>query len=111
MYKIIYGYVDLNISDFFSLCHSKYNLHKHGFTSKPLRRPCKEHLNNFFTHRATQIWNKLPESVVSAPTIAAFKNRLKSLTVAVFHHKCIADFLLCSCLSFYLAAYARTAVV
>ena len=29
---------------------------------------------------------QLPESVVSAPTFAAFKNRLKSLTFAVFLH-------------------------
>ena len=36
-----------------------------------------EHLNNFFAHRASQIWNKLLESVVSAPSFAAFKNCLK----------------------------------
>ena len=50
MYKIIHGYVDLNFSNFFSVCHSGYNLRRHGFTIQLLRRLCKEHLNNFFTH-------------------------------------------------------------
>ena len=72
MYKIIHGHVDLNFSDFFSVCHSEYNLHRHV-----LRRPCTKHLNNFFMHRASQIWNKSPKSVVCAPTFAAFKNCLK----------------------------------
>ena len=53
MYKIIHGYVNLNFSDFFSVCHGKYNLHTHSFTIKPLRRSYTEHLNNFFTHRAS----------------------------------------------------------
>ena len=35
MYKIIRGYVDLNFSDFFSVCHSEYSLRRHGFTIKP----------------------------------------------------------------------------
>ena len=43
MYKIIHGYIDLNFSNIFSVCHSEYNLHRHGFTIKPLRRPCREH--------------------------------------------------------------------
>ena len=32
VYKIIHGYVDLNFSDFFIVCHSEYNLHRHSFT-------------------------------------------------------------------------------
>ena len=47
MYKIIHGYIDLNFSDFFSVCQSELNLHRHGFTIKPLKRPCMEHLNKF----------------------------------------------------------------
>ena len=43
MYKIIHGYVELNFSNFFPVCYSKYNLHRHGSTIKPLRRPCMEH--------------------------------------------------------------------
>ena len=77
IYKILHEYVDLNFSDFFSVCHSEYNLRKHSFTIKLLRRPCMEHLNNLFMHGASQIWNKLPKSVVSAPTFDAFKNHLK----------------------------------
>ena len=70
MYKIIHGYVDLNFSDFFSVCHSDYNLHRQ-------RRPCTEHLSNFFMHRASQIRNKWPKSIVFAPTFAAFKSHWK----------------------------------
>ena len=52
-------------------------MHRYVFTIKPLKRPCMEHLSNFFVHRASQIWNKLHKSVVSATTFATLKNRLK----------------------------------
>ena len=57
MHKTICGCVDSNFSNVFSVCHSEYNLQRHGFTIKPLRKSYTEHLNNFFTHKASQIWN------------------------------------------------------
>ena len=41
-----------------------------------------ENVNNclqrkrFFTNRVTEVWNKLPDSVVEAPTVNSFKERL-----------------------------------
>ena len=36
----------------------------------------KEVRHNFFSFRVTSKWNSLPESVISAPSINSFKNRL-----------------------------------
>ena len=55
MHKIIHGYADLHFSDFFSACHSGHNLRRNGFRTKPLQRPCTEHLNDFFLHRARAV--------------------------------------------------------
>lgn len=37
---------------------------------------CRQH---FFSNRVTNAWNRLPEHVVSAPTLNSFKNRLDKL--------------------------------
>ena len=43
-----------------------------------VRRPEGGHnlRHNFFTLRVVKIWNKLPEEVITAPTVDAFKRRL-----------------------------------
>ena len=78
-YKIIHGIVDINFSDFFSFGQCGYDLRRHSFAIKPLTKPSTDHLLHFFSHRVPRVWNKLPESVVSAPTFTAFKKRLKLL--------------------------------
>ena len=39
---------------------------------------------NFFSVRVVQIWNKLPEEVVSVGSVSAFISRLNSLYVSFF---------------------------
>ena len=48
----------------------KLNKHQHG-----KGKSCSVR-NNFFTERIFEDWNSLPDEVVLAPTINAFKNRL-----------------------------------
>ena len=40
--------------------------------------------SNFFTKRVCELWNSLPNRVVTAPSVNAFKNRLQQL-----HRKCL----------------------
>ena len=37
--------------------------------------------NNFFTRRISENWNSLPEEIVQAPSVNAFKNRLDKFWV------------------------------
>ena len=52
----------------------------HSFTLiHPSDRPPKSKLRtNFFTERIIRLWNGLPESTVSAPSLSTFKGRLDS---------------------------------
>ncbi len=36
-------------------------------------------IKSFFTQRVVNLWNSLPENLVSAPTENAFKNRIEKL--------------------------------
>ena len=91
-YKIIHGIVDINFSeksdenkksDFFLFGQCGYDLRRHSFAIKPLTKPSTDHLLHFFSHRVPRVWNKLPESVVSAPTFTAFKKRLKAFDLSL----------------------------
>ena len=47
----------------------------HGF--KLLKRHCRSQLrSNFFSMRVVNLWNSLPDEVVTAPSLNAFKNRI-----------------------------------
>ena len=77
VYKIVNQFIDLDFNNFFSLRKSTYNLRGHKFTLKT--RPRKSNITaNFFSFRTVPVWNALPESIVSAPTLACFKNRLRN---------------------------------
>ena len=75
--------------DTYKFLSGKYNVATDMFTlagyqgtrghSLKLDKPTAKRLDirrNFFSHRVVNTWNSLPEEVVSAPTVNAFKNRL-----------------------------------
>ena len=68
MFKIYHNLCDLNIYEFFKLCKSRYNLRQHSLTVKSLFHPKHEQYRYFFFNRIVNIWNNLPESIVSAET-------------------------------------------
>ena len=48
-----------------------------GHSLRFVKRDCKLDVRQkFFTNRVVNLWNSLPESVVTAPTLDTFKNRL-----------------------------------
>ena len=72
-FKLLHGYEDIPYTEFFQL--NRNNLRGHSLKlSKPnhWRTTLK---GNSFAIRVIDNWNALPESVVSAPTIATFKLR------------------------------------
>ena len=74
IYKILNRYYNVEPSKFFTLSTTvttrghPFKLFKHR--SRLLVR------HNYFTNRAVNLWNSLPGSVVTAPTVAIFKRQL-----------------------------------
>ena len=80
-YKIVRGMVDVNLSDFFTLSGSSIT---RGHCYKISFRHC--HVNahlNFFSNRVIAVWNSLPETVVTAPTIDILKFLLMKLELPI----------------------------
>ena len=49
---------------------------KRGHPFKLKKQQCNYNLcQNFFTPRVINMWNKLPENVVTSPTVNTFKNK------------------------------------
>ena len=74
MYKLTHGLYDTSSSVKFTY---NVNARTRGHRFKLYPHHVKYDLRRyFFTNRAFNIWNSLPESVVDACTVNAFKNRL-----------------------------------
>ena len=77
VYKIIHGLVDVPFREQFSFYASPYNLRNHEYTLKRESYSSDER-KNFFSNRVIPIWNRLPDRIVSSPSLSSFKFRLKS---------------------------------
>ena len=76
VFKIMNGLVDMKPSDLFLMSHNT-GTRGHGF--KLFKKHLKKGLNLrkfFFSQRVVDVWNKLPEDVVSVKTTNQFKNRI-----------------------------------
>ena len=89
MYKICHNLSDLNFHNFFLYQNSGYNLHQHDWTIQSFTHPKHNQFKNFFTNHMPDVWNKLPQDIVSAPslsssTICVKKFDLHSITSFVY---------------------------
>ena len=73
-YKIIKNIDDIESSQFFETSNTR-NLrgHQYKMYKSYVNKTCRK---NFFSHRVINDWNRLPNEVVDASTLATFKNRL-----------------------------------
>lgn len=80
-YKILTEYYDVpSLQDLYTLNANKH-LRGHSFKlwgNASKKKPLKQFLPN----RVVTAWNRLPESVVKAPTLNCFKNRLDRLNIS-----------------------------
>jgi len=73
-YKILNGKVDTDLSNVFKL---NSNSCTRGHAFKLYKLQCNlDSTKYYFTNRIVNLWNNLPENVVSASTVSMFKNRL-----------------------------------
>ena len=73
-YKILNGKVDTDLSNVFKLNSNSCTC---GHAFKLYKLQCNlDSTKYYFTNRIVNLWNNLPENVVSASTVSMFKNRL-----------------------------------
>jgi len=82
-YKILHGYVDVDISSFFARVTG-------GVTRGNDMKLYKSRLysvrdGNFFCNRVINVWNSLPSDVVNASSVGIFKRRLRCFRLPEYH--------------------------
>ena len=81
-YKFIHGLVDVDLSEF-STFFPNSTLLGHSFKlDVPIARTNVR--RNFLTCRIVNVWNALPENVVSAPNIVTFKKRIAQINLSKY---------------------------
>ena len=76
-FKYVNGHYDVDMSSLFML---STNSRTRGHSRRLTKIRCKSALrSHFFSHRVVNVWNSLPEEVVSAPNINTMKARLDKL--------------------------------
>jgi len=77
MCKICYNLSNLQFDDYFSFRHTFYNLRQHSFTVQSLFNAKHKQYRHFFFILIVNVWNHLPEEIISASSLSLFKLRLK----------------------------------
>ena len=77
VFKLVKGIDKMDYRLFFQFVKSNRT---RGHRYKLIKNSCRLELRKiFFSQRVIDIWNKLPEFVVEATTVNAFKNRLDKI--------------------------------
>ena len=80
VYKLLTQKYDMEVSNFIPLHSERVHEQRRnlrGHTKKIFKERSRlEIRKNFFANRVTDLWNSLPEAVISAPSLNSFKNRL-----------------------------------
>jgi hypothetical protein len=81
-YKILHNLVDVNSKEFFTLSQ---NTHLPGNKFKLVKpKSVSVRDSNFYVNPVVNIWNSLPDSIVTADSIFSFKRRLNSFDFSNF---------------------------
>ena len=73
VFKIVKGLVRLDINIFFKKSDTALRGHNEKFFKPRNRLPAR---NTIFSRRTINDWNGLPQTVIDAPNVNIFKNRL-----------------------------------
>jgi hypothetical protein len=81
-YKLIHGHVNMHSDNFFT---RSVNTHLRGNSFKLVKpRSASVREANFFSHRVVDIWNSLPDSILTAESVSCFKRRLNGFDLSSF---------------------------
>jgi len=77
VYKYLRGVYTVDSSSLLPLSSTSTESRTRGHAFKLMKRRCASKLrSNFFSMRVVNLWNSLPEDVVTAPSLNVFKGRL-----------------------------------
>lgn len=80
VFKIINELVDVECKDFFSFSHTPYNLRRHKFHIEGHK--CISDTRKYsFSNRVVNIWNSLPEKIVSSSSLETFRLHLNAFNL------------------------------
>jgi hypothetical protein len=81
-YKLLHNIIDVNSNEFFTLSQ---NTHLRGNEFKLVKpKPVSVRDADFFVNRVVNIWNSLPNSIVTAESVSCFKHRLNNFDLSNF---------------------------
>ena len=80
IYKCINGTAPSFICDAITIKTTNYNMRSNNILVQPNVNTVSHGLNTFYYH-GPKIWNCLPVTVKSSPTLSAFKNQLSKLRI------------------------------
>ena len=80
-FKIIFGLVDLNTSDFFEISNTSTRSHPWKLLKTHANESVRKH---YFSERVAIAWNSLPISVVGATSLNSFKRELDNCNLKCF---------------------------
>ena len=87
VYKIIFGLVATNMSDYFSLQSTNdYSvITRRGNPYKLFVNHCRINVRkNFFCERIVKVWNSLPPSIVNFKSLSSFRNSLNNVNLRIY---------------------------
>ena len=79
--KILFGYVDMRVNDFFEIGLSNTRGHNYKFYKKLNSNNVRA---NFFAERIVDVWNRLPSEVVNFNTLSTFNRTVKLVNFSIF---------------------------
>ena len=75
-YKYLHGLYRTSCDDLLPLARSDTQITTRGHCLKLLKRDCKTRLRaNVFGYRIVNLWNTLPQDIVTASSVNAFKGK------------------------------------
>ena len=76
LFKIIHNLSPLNFDDFFSFAeHNSTRGHQYKLAKKYSHLDCRKY---FFVNRVVNVWNALPDEIVSSDSLYSFKRKVSS---------------------------------
>ena len=83
-YKIVHRLSDLNFEQYFTFVNQTYQLRRHTLQIKCIKDNNSKFWVNSFFHRVVNVWNWLPNQVVTAKNIATFRNMINEVSFSKF---------------------------
>jgi len=84
-YRIIFGLVDVCMSDYFQLVTYGNRSITRGNPFKLSVNYCRTNKRkNFFSERVVKVWNSLPPSIVNFGSLARFRNSISKINLRIY---------------------------